>query len=386
MPIGPAPPRTTTTATRPSREARRSRTRSPTPDSPHSTYPVEAGGAGLDAQHQKVFDEESAGYEMPSRQFMVGIGICAPTLLEHGTEEQRRAYSPGCCAPTRSGASCSRSRARVPTSPACRRVPSATAKSGWSTVRRCGRRAPTTPTTACSSRAPTPTSPSTAASACSSSTCTRRGSRPAAAPDRRRAHFNEVFLDDVRMPARRAGRRGRRRLAGDVAMLANERVAIGAGGSSQSLSSDGYGSVLRPRPCPRVHRRSGGAPGARRRLRARAHPRAAGHADPGGVGLRARTGPRGLGGQARRHRPGQAGGQPRHGARRRPAAWRGATTHRTAASRHRRSCSHRCSASPVAPPRSNATSSASVCSGLPKDPAVDKDVPFRDLLVGTQSK
>jgi alkylation response protein AidB-like acyl-CoA dehydrogenase len=24
--------------------------------------------------------------------------------------------------------------------------------------------------------------------------------------------------------------------------------------------------------------------------------------------------------------------------------------------------------------------------GLPKDPAVDKDVPFRDLLVGTQTK
>ena len=39
------------------------------------TYPVEAGGAGLDAEHQKVFDEESADYEMPSRQFMVGIGI-----------------------------------------------------------------------------------------------------------------------------------------------------------------------------------------------------------------------------------------------------------------------------------------------------------------------
>ena len=58
------------------------------------TYPVEAGGAGLDAEHQKVFDEESADYEMPSRQFMVGIGICAPTLLEHGTDEQRRTYLP----------------------------------------------------------------------------------------------------------------------------------------------------------------------------------------------------------------------------------------------------------------------------------------------------
>src|SRR4029077_20227924 len=49
---------------------------------------------GLDVEHQKVFDEESSDYEMPSRQFMVGIGICAPTLLEHGTDEQRRRYLP----------------------------------------------------------------------------------------------------------------------------------------------------------------------------------------------------------------------------------------------------------------------------------------------------
>jgi alkylation response protein AidB-like acyl-CoA dehydrogenase len=60
-----------------------------------------------------------------------------------------------------------------------------------------------------------------------------------------RAHFNEVFLDDVRLPADA--------VVGEVDdgwrvtldMLANERVAIGAGGSSQSLSSDGFGSVLR---------------------------------------------------------------------------------------------------------------------------------------------
>jgi len=31
---------------------------------------------------------------MPSRQFMVGIGICAPTLLEHGTDEQRARWLP----------------------------------------------------------------------------------------------------------------------------------------------------------------------------------------------------------------------------------------------------------------------------------------------------
>ena len=59
-----------------------------------------------------------------------------------------------------------------------------------------------------------------------------------------RAHFNEVFLDDVRLAADA--------LLGEVddgwrvavAMLANERVAIGAGGSSQQMGGDGFVTLL----------------------------------------------------------------------------------------------------------------------------------------------
>src|SRR5439155_17482305 len=58
------------------------------------------------------------------------------------------------------------------------------------------------------------------------------------------AHFNEVFLDDVRL--------GADTLVGElddgwrvaVAMLANERVAIGAGGSSQQMGGDGFVTLL----------------------------------------------------------------------------------------------------------------------------------------------
>ena len=280
------------------------------------TYPVEFGGAGLDAEHQKVFDEESADYEMPSRQFMVGIGICAPTLLEHGTDEQRRTYLPAllradaiwCQLFSEPGAGSDVASLQT----RAERDGDEWVVNGqkvWTSgahyadygllVARTNRDVPK-----------------------------HRGismfivdmhspgitSRPLRQIDGH-AHFNEVFLDDVRLPADA--------VVGEVddgwrvtlAMLANERVAIGAGGSSQSLTSDGYGSVLRLAARSRVHRRPDGAPGAGRALRARTHPRVAGHADPRGVGLRARSGPRGLGGQARGHRARQAVGQPRHGAR-----------------------------------------------------------------------
>ena len=52
-----------------------------------------------------------------------------------------------------------------------------TATSGSSTARRCGPRAASSPTSACCSPAPTPTSPSTRASPTSPSTCTSRASR-----------------------------------------------------------------------------------------------------------------------------------------------------------------------------------------------------------------
>ena len=214
------------------------------------TYPVEAGGAGLDAEHQKVFDEESADYEMPSRQFMVGIGICAPTLLEHGTDEQRRTYLPAllradaiwCQLFSEPGAGSDVASLQT----RAERDGDEWVVNGqkvWTSgahyadygllVARTNRDVPK-----------------------------HRGismfivdmhspgitSRPLRQIDGH-AHFNEVFLDDVRLPVDA--------VVGEVddgwrvtlAMLANERVAIGAGGSSQSLTSDGYGSVLRLAAC-----------------------------------------------------------------------------------------------------------------------------------------
>jgi len=52
------------------------------------------GGQGLTDEHQKVLSEELAAYELPPIGEAVTTGICAPTLLDYGSEEQKRAHIP----------------------------------------------------------------------------------------------------------------------------------------------------------------------------------------------------------------------------------------------------------------------------------------------------
>ena len=101
---------------------------------------------------------------------------------------------------------------------------------------------------------------------------------------------------------------------------------------------------------------------------------------------RAGAGPGGVGGQARA-RPCSASSRRAWAWRSpAPAAWRGTTPTATAATPRR--------AFLFAPMLGIAGGTSEIqrniigerVLGLPKDPAVDKDVPFRDLLVGTQTK
>jgi len=57
-------------------------------------YPREYGGRGGEAWHQRVFDEEAAAYAIPRGYITSTIAMLAPTLLAHGSEEQRRRYLP----------------------------------------------------------------------------------------------------------------------------------------------------------------------------------------------------------------------------------------------------------------------------------------------------
>jgi alkylation response protein AidB-like acyl-CoA dehydrogenase len=350
------------------------------------TYPVEFGGAGLDAAHQKVFDEESNAYEMPSRQFMVGIGICAPTLLEHGTDAQRRAYLPAllradavwCQLFSEPGAGSDVASLQT----RAERDGEEWVVNGqkvWTSgahyadygllVARTNRDVPKhrgITMFICDMHAPGVTS------------------RPLRQIDGR-AHFNEVFLDDVRLPADA--------VVGEVddgwrvtlAMLANERVAIGAGGSSQSLSSDGYGSVLR------LARASGRTddPVVRQELAElyvlerilallgmRIREALVSGRAPGPEGSVAKLAATILGKQSASLGMALAGAG--------GLAWSDADERG----------GDPASAFLFAPMLGIAGGTTEIQKniigervlGLPKDPPVDKDVPFRDLLVGTQAK
>jgi alkylation response protein AidB-like acyl-CoA dehydrogenase len=57
-------------------------------------FPREYGGQGLTPAHQRCFTRESSGYQSPLRFNMSTVAIIAPTLLEFGTEEQKRAHIP----------------------------------------------------------------------------------------------------------------------------------------------------------------------------------------------------------------------------------------------------------------------------------------------------
>jgi alkylation response protein AidB-like acyl-CoA dehydrogenase len=53
------------------------------------TVPVEYGGQGLTAEHVEVLNEEAAGRDLPTGVFTITIGMCVPVLLQDGTEAQK---------------------------------------------------------------------------------------------------------------------------------------------------------------------------------------------------------------------------------------------------------------------------------------------------------
>jgi alkylation response protein AidB-like acyl-CoA dehydrogenase len=57
---------------------------------PH--WPVEFGGRGLSGVEAGVFSEEEYKFDVSARFFMIGIDMAGPTLMAHGTAEQKKRF------------------------------------------------------------------------------------------------------------------------------------------------------------------------------------------------------------------------------------------------------------------------------------------------------
>lgn len=57
-------------------------------------FPTEYGGQGRTPAEQRIFSQEAARYEIDTGVFSVGIGMVIPTLLAHGTEDQKQRFIP----------------------------------------------------------------------------------------------------------------------------------------------------------------------------------------------------------------------------------------------------------------------------------------------------
>lgn len=55
-------------------------------------FPVEVGGLGLPYAYQQAFSEEARGYEMPLILNIPSLTICCATILDMGTEAQKRQH------------------------------------------------------------------------------------------------------------------------------------------------------------------------------------------------------------------------------------------------------------------------------------------------------
>lgn len=58
------------------------------------TWPESYGGRDLTPVQLVIFNDELANYDVPPNVFGIGLGMIGPTLIAHGTEEQKQRYLP----------------------------------------------------------------------------------------------------------------------------------------------------------------------------------------------------------------------------------------------------------------------------------------------------
>ncbi len=59
-------------------------------------YPVEYGGAGLTAAHERAYQEEAAAFPAMGFNYVISHGMCLPMLNDFGSEQQKLRYMADC--------------------------------------------------------------------------------------------------------------------------------------------------------------------------------------------------------------------------------------------------------------------------------------------------
>lgn len=59
------------------------------------TWPTVYGGRGGSLMENIIFSQEEANFTTPPNIFLIGVGLTGPTLMMHGTEEQKKQHLPG---------------------------------------------------------------------------------------------------------------------------------------------------------------------------------------------------------------------------------------------------------------------------------------------------
>ena len=58
------------------------------------TWPQEYGGQGATSIQNVIWNQEEARYKTPPNIYGIGLGMCGPTIMTHGTDEQRQRWLP----------------------------------------------------------------------------------------------------------------------------------------------------------------------------------------------------------------------------------------------------------------------------------------------------
>ena len=58
------------------------------------TWPAAYGGQGLGEPAQLAFNDVAKDFDLPTRPFIIGMGMCGPTIVDLGTDEQKSRYLP----------------------------------------------------------------------------------------------------------------------------------------------------------------------------------------------------------------------------------------------------------------------------------------------------